>query len=341
MKQTSNTKTKIAAIVTAGALLLGAAGATVGILLNRDTYDHGKQLAITQQTSNGISLNSTVATNEDGATVQRITAIVNPAAATNAIIDWSIEWGTVEGSWGTEEKGTVTDYTDVTPTSDGALTADISCEAPFGTQAIVTASVRNYSDINATCSVDYVQKYEGTAVDLAYEDDVNQTYEWALGSNENTTVSFVPWNSSVTSESKATVSYSDIYTVQNSVEKMDFTITYTANYVAALAAAGIEGVSAGDPIALPEVTVSENVGDLSGWTIYDLLSLNDSISEEDYNAYRTKLIELDGKDMFTITATVEHAESETTVNSWTIQIAANSVGSIVTSLELDRNNVRF
>ena len=95
-------------------------------------------------------------------TAETLTATVSPYDASNKTMDWSIAWKNPSSAWATGKA--VTDYITVTPSSDGALTATVVCNAAFGEQAIITASVRGASDINANCTVDYRRKIVGIAV---------------------------------------------------------------------------------------------------------------------------------------------------------------------------------
>lgn len=82
-----------------------------------------------------------------------ITATITPSNADDKTVDWSVAWKDSNSTWA---KGkTVTSYVTVTPTSDGALTASVSCLAAFGEQIIVTVVPRGNTDISATCTLDY------------------------------------------------------------------------------------------------------------------------------------------------------------------------------------------
>lgn len=74
-----------------------------------------------------------------------ITATIRPSNADDKTVDWSVAWKDSNSSWA---KGkTVTNYATVTPTSDGALTASVSCLAAFGEQIIVSVVPRANTDI--------------------------------------------------------------------------------------------------------------------------------------------------------------------------------------------------
>lgn len=94
-------------------------------------------------------------------TAVTLTATLEPEYATDKRVDWSIAWKNAASEWATGK--TVTDYVTVTPTEDGALTANVACLKAFAEQIVITVSARDEeSDAQATCNVDYVQKYLGT-----------------------------------------------------------------------------------------------------------------------------------------------------------------------------------
>lgn len=113
-------------------------------------------------------------------TAYRLTATITPDNATNKAVDWAVTWAytdenvgggivvpelrsvtTSSGSWANGAQGkTVTDYVTVTPTADGALTANVECLKDFGEQVRVTVTSRDNSYAKATAMVDYVQKLQ-------------------------------------------------------------------------------------------------------------------------------------------------------------------------------------
>lgn len=108
------------------------------------------------QTNNISLLSSTAITAADGTTSKNLTATITPADATNKKVDWSIAFKSASSTWA---KGkTVTDYVTITPTSDGALTATVTCKKAFGEQIIITVKSREVSEVSATATVDYEKK---------------------------------------------------------------------------------------------------------------------------------------------------------------------------------------
>lgn len=105
-------------------------------------------------------------------TAYQLTATIVPENATDKTVDWTIAWAVPPqhsgGTIGDEDPGsvwamgkTVTDYVTVTPTSDGALTANVECLKDFGAQVKVTVTSRDNSEVSANCLVDYTQKLQG------------------------------------------------------------------------------------------------------------------------------------------------------------------------------------
>ena len=97
---------------------------------------------------------------------QQVTASVQPSDALNKEVDWSIAWANALSAWA---KGkTVTDYVTITPTADGAQTANVSCLQAFGEQIVVTATSRDNTSAKGSCTVDYRQKYMGTETGISF-----------------------------------------------------------------------------------------------------------------------------------------------------------------------------
>ena len=108
-------------------------------------------------------------------TAYQLTATITPDNATNKAVNWSVDFANPSSSWATGK--TVTDYVTVTPTSDGALTANVECLQDFGEQIVVTVTSRQNPDAYATCTVDFAQRIESlsfTAGDFSFDTDDDQ-----------------------------------------------------------------------------------------------------------------------------------------------------------------------
>ncbi len=166
-------------------LVIAGAAALVGVLSdgfkNWDKFKPDEEqtqeggAVISEGESNGIKLMSAKIAPENydeygispmAETAYQLTATITPANATNKAVDWTVTWvggrehdgGSSEGSSDWSEGKTVTDYVTVTPTSDGALTANVECLQAFGTQVRVTVTSRDNTAVKANATVDYTEK---------------------------------------------------------------------------------------------------------------------------------------------------------------------------------------
>lgn len=129
--------------------------------------------------SNGISLMSAKIMTADydeygistmAETAYQLTATITPSDATDKTVDWSVSFVNPSSTWATGK--TVTDYVTVTPTNEGALTANVECKAAFGAQIKVTVTSRDNAEATAECVVDYVKRVTGISVKLAYQAEI-------------------------------------------------------------------------------------------------------------------------------------------------------------------------
>ncbi len=112
-------------------------------ILNPQSSEHVKLLAVTLA---------------DKKISRLLTATIMPENYNgNRALDWTIAFKDPSSAWASGK--TVTDYVTVTPTEDGALTAEVSYVQAFGEQIIVTVSLRADSTKNATCTVDCLPHY--------------------------------------------------------------------------------------------------------------------------------------------------------------------------------------
>lgn len=112
-----------------------------------------ESFAIQMISSEGIRLASgpMMAVNSIGGVSKTLTATISPDDAVDKNVDWSIAWE--EGS--TRAGEPVTDYITVTPESDGALVATVTCFKAFsGDKAIITVITRA-GGFTATCAVEF------------------------------------------------------------------------------------------------------------------------------------------------------------------------------------------
>ena len=153
-------------------LLAGLIGAWVLLLKPEESAPEQNEggAIITEGEGNGIKLMSAKIAPEDYAangisamaeTAYQLTATVTPENATNKAVDWAVAFVNPSGEWATGK--TVTDYVTVTPTADGALTANVECLQAFGEQVRVTVTSRDNTSVKANATVDYTQKLKGVS----------------------------------------------------------------------------------------------------------------------------------------------------------------------------------
>lgn len=93
-----------------------------------------------------------------------LTATITPDDASNKAVDWAVSFVNAESEWAAGK--TVTDYVTVTPTADGALTANVECLEAFGEQVTVTVTSRDNAEATASCTVDYAKRMTDATVTL-------------------------------------------------------------------------------------------------------------------------------------------------------------------------------
>lgn len=125
-----------------------------------DTNQAEQDLAVETHDTTTMMLSATpvMLANADGYTKSvQLTATVLPADVPDKSVDWLIEWEN------TSTAATVTDYVTITPTSDGALTATVTCKQPFNENIVVTVMTRVGKN-TATCLVTYVGAPESVSI---------------------------------------------------------------------------------------------------------------------------------------------------------------------------------
>lgn len=127
-------------------------------------------LIIDQIVANGMLLSvGTAAADEDGNMSQLFTATITPSNATNKEVDWAIAFKNPDSEWATGKN--IDDYVTVTPTSDGALTATVTCKATFGEQIELTVTSRSNPEAYAVASVDYAKRLQSASVTVSGDEN--------------------------------------------------------------------------------------------------------------------------------------------------------------------------
>ena len=127
-------------------------------------------LIIDQIVANGMLLSTgTAAADEDGNMSQLFTATITPSNATNQNVDWAVAFKNAGSEWATGKD--IANYVTVTPTSDGALTATVTCKAAFGEQIELTVTSRSNPEAYAVANVDYAKRLQSASVTVSGDEN--------------------------------------------------------------------------------------------------------------------------------------------------------------------------
>ena len=185
-------------------------GAIIGESVGSGVKVMSAKIAPENYAANGVSAQAE--------TAYTLTATVLPEKASNKAVDWTVSFVNPVSAWATGK--TVTDYVTVTPTADGALTANVECLQAFGEQIKVTVTSRNNADATATCLVDYAERVSGYTLTL---------------SNGGVTISSSDPEYTVTGNSSVSISKGEYTKTVGTVEE-NFTGTYVIRGNASFAA---------------------------------------------------------------------------------------------------------
>lgn len=318
-------------------------------MLFATTESHGINL-IAEPMSTSAGVPATIAANS-----QTLTATVTPSDATNKVVDWSIAWKNSSSTWA---KGkTISDYLTVSPTSDGALTATVTCTKAFGEQAIVTVAVRSDPNINATATVDYEQRVLGFDFSIKNNWTENNTavpVNWSFTySNVNPTVDFVRIKSSgdtsqgwvlgfgdkANTTTTVTAHYSDC-TKSKSYSGSKLSVAPTSTYIAALKAAGFTTSATAGSYAY---SVSTNGGSFPT-SIADMI-MDSFISDSSkgfstfskYTAMRSSLKSNASSVMLQIKIEIMGGNSNDIATVYNVKFSADSLSTIAEGITVGSN----
>ena len=129
-------------------------GAVIGAPVENGIKLMSAKIPVAEFAANGVSAQAE--------TAYTLTATIVPDTATDKTVDWEIAFVNPSSEWATDK--VVTNYVTVTPTADGALTANVECLQAFGEQIVVTVVSRDNPLATATCTIDYAQKVTGVTL---------------------------------------------------------------------------------------------------------------------------------------------------------------------------------
>ena len=172
-------RNKIISIILSGTFALAAIGLGVGIGLKKPDKDPTADVVVMPDEdivsdNDGNKLNdgdfhpmptgmlfapSALANTQNEEMTVNVIATITPNDAANKAVDWTVAFVNATSAWANGK--TATDYITAEPTTDGALTAAITCKEAFGEQIKITVTSRDNPGASASCMVDYKQQFEG------------------------------------------------------------------------------------------------------------------------------------------------------------------------------------
>ena len=171
-------RNKILSIILSGTFALAAIGLGLGIGLKKPAKDPTADVVVMPDEdivsdNDGNKLNdgdfhpmpagmlfapSAMANTQDEEMTVNIIATITPNDAANKAVDWNVAFVNASSAWANGKAAT--DYITAEPTTDGALTATVTCKAAFGEQIKIIVTSRDNPDASASCIVDYKKKFE-------------------------------------------------------------------------------------------------------------------------------------------------------------------------------------
>jgi len=291
----------------------------------------------------------------------RLTATITPAAAADKSVDWSVAWVNPSSTWATGK--TVTDYVTVTPTSDGALTADVHFVANFGEPIDIVVISREVSSVTASCRVDCY--CDVSPVPFSFHNSSGSP----ILIRENSTLDlpsisfFYSTNlSSVNSSGYSLFSYSAVstpFTVPLSLTSSRIYVKRSDSLESALASSfagynqSVAGTSAvmsfGSPMSWTEITPSSYAGgnQLSIVDFYHVLfsgsltrSDQDLTSRYFYNNTVSALQATSGAHFY-IKFELTFDGIGTVIEEFPVTFSSSSIGLVAASVSLNQNSITF
>ncbi len=165
-----------------GEIITGADGAVVSEGKGNGIALLSAKLPVEAYEANGISpLADTAFT---------LTATITPAEAENKQVDYSISWKNSSSTWASGKN--ISDYLVIAQSTNGGLTATLTCKQAFGEQAIVTVVSRDNPDATATCTVDYRKRVTNIPLSMAWNNsNYGSTTPTVFSTSETVTSAFL------------------------------------------------------------------------------------------------------------------------------------------------------
>ena len=281
---------------------------------------------------------------------QQLTAVVTPADAEDKVVDWSIEWNNASSTWAKDK--TVTDYVTVTPTSNGALTANVTCLQAFAEKIVVKVTLHSDTGLYATATVDYEKRVLG--FDFSYK---TSGIDWSMTTaNLNPVVDFPVmkaadgdffhenWYELYAENARISiVPHYSIYTVDKSYDSLHIEVAASAEYLQALSAAGMNvSATAGQFNPIYEDTINGNAIFIIDDLMFDTFGAYLPDSYNTYTALRSAIRANVNSTMLQIKVAYNLGEDDRdAVTIYNLKFSPESVSPIVENITLNPGSIKF
>lgn len=261
-----------------------------------------------------------------------LSATIKPISASNKAVDWTVAWVNASASFASGK--TVTDYLTITPISDGATTANISCSLAFGEKIKITVTSRDNPDAKAECTVDYAQRLKSVSVNVTYKNRPQANFSVKTNTQSLDLQPILhpqAWYGVYMSsycENEFIYSYDNAYTVSNSVVSNKIEVKASTELVNALKTQGLSGECT-DWLAFNKLAYGDLIFGLGGPSLNNASFLNTT----NYNKLLTAFGATASSD-FQVRITTAMTYGESVVTTYTCHYSHASAGLAVESVEL-------
>ncbi len=272
-------------------------------------------------------------------TAYNLTATIEPADADDKTVDWTISWKNSSSSWANGKS--VTDYGTITPTSNGALTANFVCKQAFGEQIIITVTSRDNASAKGTVTVDYRKRLVSTTTGIfdgntsstkvwntanaLYDKNTQFTDNFGVGTVNDTVKSH---KMTITTHSTLRSKLSTVFTSSSNQASYSATREYVGSYSGAYGALEWEMLFSPAPGNVSNYAITglfEFCSDMEDYGVWEINSAK-------YNKLRTCLINSATDFVVTVKTELEHGGTYTA--SYNVNVLDSSLKIKVSSVNV-------
>lgn len=264
-------------------------------------------------------------------TTVTVKAVIEPADATNQLVDWEIAFVNPSSEWATGK--TVTDY--VSLDADNSLTATVTFKEAFGEQIQITVTSQDNSAYTDTCTVDCAQKLESTYVTYAagsgLDGDAAVILNDASGTSSNWALLKMFLETEVQKAAQITHNTTQVYTIED-----EYTTTVTIAPSAELLAKAQEinpAATSGSYDATAGITPNSD--------FFAQLLGEAFANESDLYELGKALDAKEVANPFIVTVTTTSTYTDDVTNTYYLAYTANDVGKPVTGIHFEDDTIIF